>query len=61
MKLERIKKLMDCVILLQELRNEYHAPGSGWILLQSARSNVITLHHLESETTIDEEALGVID
>lgn len=61
MKNKRIEKLRNCIIMLKELQAEYYAIGSGWTLLQSARSNVVVLHHLESEATFDAEILGVKD
>lgn len=59
MKENRIKMLIECMLIIQELQKSYTPASPGWILLQAAYGHVKSLHHLEDETVFDEEILGV--
>lgn len=59
MKVKRIKMLMDCLVNLQEIKNEYIGASPAWILINAAQGHLKSVHHLEAETNFDEETLGV--
>jgi hypothetical protein len=59
MKQQRIKMLKECMEKIKAIQDCYLGAHSGWVLLQAAHGHVMSLHHLEAETTFDEKTLGV--
>jgi hypothetical protein len=60
MKNERIELLKKILLDLEIAKNEYIKVSPAWILINTAQGHVKSLHHLEAETSFDEETLGVV-
>jgi hypothetical protein len=61
MKNKRIKMLKECLNKINEIQGFYIAVSPAWILIQTAKGHLTSVHHLEAETKFDEETLGVKD
>ncbi len=55
----RLDALESCTTAIKTLSQCYNPVSPAWILLQAAFGHINSIHHLESDTTFDEETLGV--
>lgn len=51
--------LKNCMNEIKKIQEFYVAGSSGWVLLQTAKGHLISLHYIEADTNFDEETLGV--
>lgn len=56
---KHLKLMLDTMVNLQEIKNNYIPASPGWILANTAQGHLKSLHHLCAETNFDDETLGV--
>lgn len=59
LKKDRLKMLKDCMNNLSQVSELYQQGLPAWILIQNAWGHIKSVYYLESETTIEDETIGV--
>jgi len=59
MKQKRIKMLEECIDKINEISSMYTVSSSGYILSESARCFIGSLHYLENRSEDIDEMIGV--
>lgn len=57
----RVELLKNCLKNLENLSTFYKKVSPAWILIQGAWGHINSVYHLETETTIPKQDLGVIE